>query len=137
MNKMKAMRFIMGYSQSEIARLLGITQATYNRIENEVNRTSDEMFGRIAEILGLSKDELYDQADERQRHLPRLFSNPQKRRLERTPLVKAYKQETEQKERVDPCNIPTIIKELKDLADAGVITEAEFQEKKSGLLARL
>jgi hypothetical protein len=66
-----------------------------------------------------------------------LFSNPQKRRLERTPLVKAYKQETEQKERVDPCNIPTIIKELKDLADAGVITEAEFQEKKSGLLARL
>lgn len=136
MNKMKAMRFIMGYSQSEIARLLGVTQATYNRIENEVNRTSDEMFGRIAEILGLGKNELYDQADE-QRHPPRLFSNPQKRQLERTPLVKAYKQETEQKDRVDPRNIPTIIKELKDLADAGVITEAEFQEKKSGLLARL
>jgi len=136
MNKMKAMRFIMGYSQSEIARLLGVTQATYNRIENEVNRTSDEMFGRIAEILGLGKNELYDQADE-QRHPPRLFSNQQKRQLERTPLVKAYKQETEQKDRVDPRNIPTIIKELKDLASAGVITEAEFQEKKRDLLARL
>ncbi len=136
-NKMKATRFKMGYSQDEIARLLGVTQATYNRIENEVNSTSDEMLERIAEILGLSADELFDEADESKRHLLRKAKKAKEQQLERLLSGEAYNRAVEHEGGVDPRAIPTILKELKSLADEGVITEAECQEKKRDLLARL
>ena len=137
MNKMKVTRFKLGYSQSDIAHRLGVTQATYNRIENAVNRTSDEMLERIAEILKLSKDELYDQAEAALQFPPRLLSKAQMKRLKHAPLVGAHNHEAEWKEGVDPRDIPAVLKELKDLADAGVISETEFQKKKRDLLGRL
>ena len=134
---MKATRFKMGYSQGEIARLLGVTQATYNRIENEVNRTSDEMLDRIAGILGLTKGELFDEADEGRRHLLRRSKKEKEKQLERLVSAVEHNHAADHEDRVDPRDIPTILKELKDLADTGVITEAEFQDKKRDLLARL
>ncbi|MGZ4864857.1 MAG: helix-turn-helix domain-containing protein [Halobacteriota archaeon] len=136
-NKMKERRFEMGYTQSQMADILGINQATYNRIENEVSRPSDEMLERIADILHLKKSELYEEVwyykgGWRQR----LFSGRSQEENQQEPKLDEHVKE-EQIEGVNPRDIPTVLKELKELVDSGVITEAQFEEKRKGLLARL
>ncbi|MGZ7180224.1 MAG: helix-turn-helix domain-containing protein [Halobacteriota archaeon] len=139
-NKMGAKRFALGYTQEDMARMLGVTQATYNRIENEVDRTTDERLKQIAGLLGLRKDELYDPVvayeTDKATHLLGLGSESMKAPT-RKPSDKIPERAAEQEERLNPRDIPAILKELKELADAGVITEAQFEEKRKELLARL
>ncbi len=45
--------------------------------------------------------------------------------------------EAEQRERVNPRDIPKLLKELKELVDADVISKGEFEAKKKDLLERL
>lgn len=135
----------MGYTQRRMADILGITQATYNRIENEVSRPSDEILERIADILQLEKSELYEgvwdewyQESDKRSWRSRIFPARTSTRgqADRAASDEEYKQ-GEHVEKLSPRDIPALIKELKELADAGAITAEEFETKKRDLLARL
>lgn len=115
-NKMRAARLRKGYSQSQMARLVGTTQPTYSRIESGYTRQPDEeILERVAQILEVPKKYLLEEE-------PSERSQPEVERIEAA---------------LSPKDIPTIIRDLKALLDDGVITEAQFEEKRKELLDRL
>ena len=97
--------------------MAGTTQATYSRIESGHTRQPDkEVLERIAGILEVPKNHLFE-----------------------AEFVERTQPEVERiKSALSPNDIPSVIRDLKELLDeGGIITEEEFRDKKKELLARL
>jgi len=116
---MKVARIKLGRTQQEVADHIGVTQATYSRIEHGLIRPDEEKLEQLAELLDVEKDELLTEDD-----LSRDHSRGQNIR-EQASLT------------LDPIDIPAMLRDLKELLDDGIITEEEFDNKKRDLLARL
>ncbi|MFZ0926202.1 MAG: helix-turn-helix domain-containing protein [Halobacteriota archaeon] len=98
-----------------MARLVGTTQPTYSRIESgSIQQPDEEIVRRIAEILGVSVDELFVKGN----------VEPSPRRMQTETAL-------------NPKDIPAMLRDLKELLDEGIITETQFIEKRKELLARL
>ncbi|MBE2926583.1 helix-turn-helix transcriptional regulator [Anoxybacillus flavithermus] len=54
MNKIKKVRILMGMTQKDVAKQIGITQAMYSMIENEKRKPSKETAAKIEEMFGVS-----------------------------------------------------------------------------------
>jgi transcriptional regulator with XRE-family HTH domain len=55
---MKVARIKRGLRQSDVATAVGVTQATYSRMENGVTRPDYENLARISGVLGVSVNRL-------------------------------------------------------------------------------
>ena len=51
--KLKRLRYEKGYTQEEIAMKLGISQATYSRLESGQSKLDVEMMYKIVKVYGL------------------------------------------------------------------------------------
>lgn len=54
MNKIKKVRIMMGMTQKDVAKQIGITQAMYSMIENEKRKPSKKTAAKIEELFGVS-----------------------------------------------------------------------------------
>lgn len=107
-----------------MAERLDVTQATYSRTENRITEPNDEMLERIAGILQVPKQRLF-QAESSE-----------------NPPAKAENEDSDEKTPqfepvINARDIPPLIRDLKQLLDEGIITEAQFKAKRDDLLARL
>ncbi len=104
-----------GLTQIDMAQRLGVTQATYSRIEKGKTSVNEETLERIGKILDVRKEELVieDKSPEQQATM------------------------REQASVLNPRDIPAMLRDLKELVDDGIISEQEFLDKKKQLLARL
>jgi transcriptional regulator with XRE-family HTH domain len=104
-----------GLTQIDMAQRLGVTQATYSRIEKGKTSVNEETLERIGKILDVRKEELVieDKSPEQQATM------------------------REQASVLNPRDIPAMLRDLKELLNDGIITQEEFQDKKKELLARL
>jgi transcriptional regulator with XRE-family HTH domain len=113
-NEMRDARKRKGFSQEQMAHKVGTTQSTYSRIESGfLQQPDEEIVQRIADILEVPIDDLFV-----------------KENLEPSPP--RMQSETA----LNPKDIPAMLRDLKGLLDDGIITEAEFLEKKKELLVR-
>jgi len=112
---MREARKKKGFSQEYVARVAGTTQPTYSRIESGfIQQPEKEIVQRIAEVLEVPIDQLYDEED--------LEPSPPRMQTETA---------------LDPKDTPAMLRDLKELLDDGIITETQFIEKRKELLARL
>jgi len=56
--RIRAFRKLKGYTQTELAELLGVSIAIVGTIERGTRRPDSRMLGRIAEALGIDQEEL-------------------------------------------------------------------------------
>ncbi|HLK29903.1 MAG TPA: helix-turn-helix transcriptional regulator [Puia sp.] len=56
--KIKILRMIKNYSQSGIAKKLGITRQAYSKMENEQTKVSEERMQKILKILQCTEEDL-------------------------------------------------------------------------------
>lgn len=56
--KLKKMRISAGYSQKDLADLVGIADGTYRKYEYEVLTPTEQTLGKIAAVLGCTAEEL-------------------------------------------------------------------------------
>jgi len=56
--RLKEMRTVNNYSQSELAKLLGVTKQNISDWENEKSETSFEMLCKIAKVLDVTVGQL-------------------------------------------------------------------------------
>jgi transcriptional regulator with XRE-family HTH domain len=60
-SKVRQFRELKGYSQDDMARLLGITLKTYGNLERDNNKTIDiEKLSRVAELLDVSVEDFFE-----------------------------------------------------------------------------
>jgi transcriptional regulator with XRE-family HTH domain len=60
-SKVRQFRELKGYSQDDMAHLLGITLKTYGNLERDNNKTIDiEKLGKIADLLGVSVEDFFE-----------------------------------------------------------------------------
>ena len=108
-------RLRKGFSQEQMADQIGTTQSTYSRIESGfIQKPDEEIVQRIADILEVPIDDLFV-----------------KENLEPSPP--RMQSETA----LNPKDIPAMLRDLKELFNEGVITQAQFEKKREELLARL
>lgn len=62
-NKLLKARLKKGYSQEEIADLLGMSQSNYSRREKGLKKISDEEWSKIAFELGVKKEDIYEEGN--------------------------------------------------------------------------
>ena len=65
MNRIKEIREDKGYTQTEIAKMLGITQRNYSYFETGQTMLTDEILNKIANLYNTSIDYLLYRTDER------------------------------------------------------------------------
>lgn len=65
MNRIKEIREDKGYTQTEIAKMLGITQRNYSYFETGQTMLTDEILNKIANLYNTSVDYLLYRTDER------------------------------------------------------------------------
>jgi transcriptional regulator with XRE-family HTH domain len=58
--KLREVRLKKGFSQEELADLIGMTQCNYSRRENGKKGISDTEWTRISKVLKIDKDEIYE-----------------------------------------------------------------------------
>ncbi|MGG3919940.1 helix-turn-helix transcriptional regulator [Parageobacillus thermoglucosidasius] len=54
MNKIKKVRILLGMTQKDVAKQIGVTQAMYSMIENGKRKPSKKTAARIEELFGIS-----------------------------------------------------------------------------------
>lgn len=59
LDKLKELRIKVGFSDSDMAKMLGISKTFYWQIENSKRKLKYSMAIRIAEIFGLKPDDLF------------------------------------------------------------------------------
>lgn len=59
LDKLKELRMKVGFSDSDMAKILGISKTFYWQIENGKRKLKYSMAIRIAEIFGLKPDDLF------------------------------------------------------------------------------
>ncbi|MDR2156228.1 MAG: helix-turn-helix domain-containing protein [Clostridiales Family XIII bacterium] len=64
--RLKTLRNKLGYSQSELAKMIGVTQASINRYENDQVTPPPETFLWYADYFGVSLDYIYGRIDDPQ-----------------------------------------------------------------------
>lgn len=65
MNRIKEIREDKGYTQTEIAKMLGITQRNYSYFETGQTMLTEEILNKIANLYNTSVDYLLYRTDER------------------------------------------------------------------------
>jgi transcriptional regulator with XRE-family HTH domain len=64
--RLRGLRKSLGYSQNELAKMIGITQASINRYEHDTITPPPETFLWYADYFGVSLDYIYGRTDEPQ-----------------------------------------------------------------------
>ncbi len=63
MNKMKLARMALGYRLIDIAAKIGVPESTIWQIENQKVRADEKRLQKIAEILNLNPNEIFDEVN--------------------------------------------------------------------------
>lgn len=63
--KMKYYRKMLGYTQKEVATLLGVHQVAYGNYELGKRQPKPGMLKKIADVFNCKVDDLYDSEDEK------------------------------------------------------------------------
>ena len=60
-SKLRVVRTISGYSQDEVAGKLGVDQSVISLLETGKRELTDEFAGRLADLYGVTVDELLEE----------------------------------------------------------------------------
>ncbi|MFV7235506.1 helix-turn-helix transcriptional regulator [Flavobacterium sp. ZB4R12] len=63
-NKLLEVRLSKGFSQEELAELIGMDQSSYSRREKGLKKISDTEWTKIAKELGVKKEDLYETSNQ-------------------------------------------------------------------------